>query len=278
MEGPTVTVYLPTKDRWSTASLALESVQQQTYANLEIIVVNDGSRDETSNMLEAAALNDPRIRVFTNREPQGAAAARNIAISQASGVFLTGIDDDDLFSENRVYDLVKSWNPKYSFTFSSDYFRYSNSLMLIKRPRVVNIRRLLFSNCVGNQIFTLTSRLQSVGGFDEAIGFAEDYDLWVTMVKTYGPAKRVNAGWQTIAREQSQSKKSLQSNTWIGYFRLYRKHKKLLTRRGRIVRLLSVMRTRRSKLLVKRSIKWCDWSVMWVAYYGRFDTEVWPKK
>jgi glycosyltransferase involved in cell wall biosynthesis len=269
---------MPTKDRWSKASLALKSVQQQTYANLEIIVVNDGSRDETSIMLEAAALNDPRIRVFTNREPQGAAAARNFAISQARGVYLTGIDDDDLFSENRVYDLVTSWDPKYSFTFSSDYFKYARSLIQVKRPPVVTLRRLLFSNCVGNQIFTLTSRLQSVGGFDEAIGFAEDYDLWVTMVATYGPAKRVNAGWQTIAREVEQSRKSTQSNTWIGYFRLYKKHKKLFTRRTRMVRLLSVMRTKKHNLLVKRSIKWCDWSVMWVAYYGRFDTEVWPKK
>lgn len=104
--NPLVTVYIPTFNRVELLKRAVESVRQQTYQNLEIIIVDDCSNDNTHGYLEEITKRDSRIRYFIKEKNSGACVSRNIAIDNAKGEFITGLDDDDYFLKNRIAEFI----------------------------------------------------------------------------------------------------------------------------------------------------------------------------
>lgn len=90
-----ISIYIPTHNRRKLLERAVKSVQQQTYLNIELIIVDDGSSDSTWDYLNDIA--NKNIRIFKHEQPLGACAARNLAIKHAKGKFITGLDDDDEF-------------------------------------------------------------------------------------------------------------------------------------------------------------------------------------
>ena len=84
----------------------LESIINQTYKNLEIIVVNDGSKDKTLDIIESIAKDDPRIIVI-NQENQGVSAARNNALKGVDGGFVMFVDSDDWLDLDTCEGLIK---------------------------------------------------------------------------------------------------------------------------------------------------------------------------
>jgi succinoglycan biosynthesis protein ExoO len=105
-ERPRVSVLLPAYNAAGTLKAALRSVLEQTLAEIEVIVVDDGSRDGTLAMAKAAALADPRIRVLQSAKNGGAAAARNLALATARGDWLALLDADDSLMPGRLACLV----------------------------------------------------------------------------------------------------------------------------------------------------------------------------
>src|SRR3954451_11064877 len=96
-----VTVVIPTRDRWELLSRhALPAALSQEGVDLEVIVIDDGSTDETSQRL--AGLRDSRIRVIRHDAPQGLPSARNSGIAAASGSWVAFLDDDDLWSPQKL--------------------------------------------------------------------------------------------------------------------------------------------------------------------------------
>lgn len=94
MSNPLVSIVVPTynRDRW--IAEAIESALRQTWSNLEVLVVDDGSTDETSRIVGALARRDERVRCFP-QENRGVSAARNRAIAEARGSFIAFLDSDD---------------------------------------------------------------------------------------------------------------------------------------------------------------------------------------
>ncbi|MEI7640722.1 MAG: glycosyltransferase [bacterium] len=84
----------------------LESIIKQTYENIEIIIIDDGSPDESGAIAEEYALKDKRIKVF-HKENGGVSDTRNFGIVQASGEYVTFVDSDDYVSTNTLYELMK---------------------------------------------------------------------------------------------------------------------------------------------------------------------------
>ena len=84
----------------------LESIINQTYKNLEIIVVNDGSKDKTLDIIESIAKDDPRIIVI-NQENQGVSATRNNALKGVDGDFVMFVDSDDWLDLDTCEVLIK---------------------------------------------------------------------------------------------------------------------------------------------------------------------------
>lgn len=89
----TVSIILPTRNRASMLKRAVKSVLQQTYVDFELIIVSDGSTDETEQVV--AGFEDRRIRFLKHAAARGASAARNTGLTVACGRYIAFLDDDD---------------------------------------------------------------------------------------------------------------------------------------------------------------------------------------
>lgn len=202
-----ISVYIPTHNRSGLLGRAIDSVLNQTYKNTEIIIVDDGSSDDTSIVLESYSSKYNNIIHLKHDVPKGACAARNYAISTAKGKYITGLDDDDEFLPTHLEGLLNAFDENYAFVASS--LLENNGKGLIKRSLdcgIISLDSLLHYNKVGNQVFTLTSRMQKINGFDEAFPAFQDYDTWIRLVYEFGPCKKIEQAtyvWHT-SHEQNR--------------------------------------------------------------------------
>jgi len=197
-EHPLVSVYLPTRNRPALVARAIHSVFAQTYPNLQLVVVDDGSSGETRDVLDKIGEENQSgvpMTVLRLEPAQGACRARNIALEACDGMFATGLDDDDYFLPDRISRLMAAFDAT-SCALVFDGYLLETALqggatrrtrIPLKRP--ARLRDLLKRNIVGNQVLTLTSRLRDVGGFDERLPAWQDYDLWIRLVKAFGEGK-----------------------------------------------------------------------------------------
>jgi len=104
-ERPLVSAIIATYKRASLVSRAIESVRRQAYSNLEIIVVDDGSPDNTESVVRA--IPDERIRYIRHEKNKGLPAGRNTGIRAAKGVFIAFLDDDDEWRVDKIERQLK---------------------------------------------------------------------------------------------------------------------------------------------------------------------------
>lgn len=185
-----VTVYIPTFNRRSMLERAVSSVLSQTYVAVEVIIVDDGSSDGTVEYL--SSVDDHRLHFFVNEVNSGPCVSRNRAIFSAKGKYITGLDDDDEFAPDHIYNLVSSFDEKYSL-ISSSMLQVTISGRVKRNTNLGehNLNGILHYNKLTNQALMLTSRVREVGGFDESLPAMQDYDLWVRMIERYGPALKI---------------------------------------------------------------------------------------
>ena len=189
-KNPLVTVYIPTYNRVELLKRAVESVRNQTHHNLEIIIVDDCSQDSTAEYLEEISQIDPRIRYFLKEKNSGACASRNIAINNAQGEYITGLDDDDVFLPERIASFIE-YSKKYDMDKTILFSGYADinkeltsktKVRLFLEKKIVKQKDLLLRNFIGNQVFVKTSLLRKVGGFDESFEMWQDFDCWYRLL------------------------------------------------------------------------------------------------
>lgn len=182
---PLISVYIPTYNRLELLKRAVQSVQNQTYKNFEIIIVDDNSSDGTQDFLVGLAKVDSRIRYFFKNKNSGACVSRNIAINLAQGELITGLDDDDYFLPHRLEFFLDYWVNKkredsialFTSNIKSEKSNQAKEHSLFSK-KYFKKDDLLFANYVGNQIFTETKTLRQVSGFDESFCMWQDLELW----------------------------------------------------------------------------------------------------
>lgn len=189
--NPLVTVYIPTFNRVELLKRAVESVRQQTHQNLEIIIVDDCSKDGTHEYLEEIAKQDSRIRFFIKEKNSGACVSRNIAIENAKGEFITGLDDDDYFLKERIESFLTQWKVKksdcialyslYKHKVTEDKIK-DNILKKNLRRSFIDRKIILINNVIGNQIFIETVKLRKGGGFDSRLPAWQDFECWYRLL------------------------------------------------------------------------------------------------
>jgi glycosyltransferase involved in cell wall biosynthesis len=194
-----VSIYLPTRNRHALLAHAVRSALAQTYTNIELIVVNDGSTDQTVALLDQAQQNDRRLVPIHLEASVGPSAARNIAIKKARGAFVTGLDDDDEFVSDRIARFVEAWDtisasPPFSCLFAQSVF-VSNGKESVTNDRKdhVQFEDLFYHNYIGNQVFTTKDYLVKAGLFDEKLDAWEDLDLFMRLVQKFGEARLLNS-------------------------------------------------------------------------------------
>lgn len=105
-EKSLVSVIIPTYNRQAMLLRAIESVQKQTYDNLEIIIVDDASIDSTPDVVQSIL--DNRVHYLRSQQNHGGAETRNIGIRYASGEYIAFLDDDDIYLPNKIELLVSA--------------------------------------------------------------------------------------------------------------------------------------------------------------------------
>lgn len=172
---------------------AILSVLEQTYDDFELVIVNDGSTDQTRNILEQFANKANIIHLEKN---QGAAAALNIAASHAKGDWLAVHDSDDISLPTRLEEQVRFMDPQYSAVgtliecingdppvsleklkeIEDDYNHHQTPQDLM------NVRFFGNPNCHGTMMYS-KDLFQRVGGYNPKYKIAYDYDLWMRFMR-----------------------------------------------------------------------------------------------
>lgn len=195
---PLVSVVIPAykAERW--IGETLESVQAQTYRNLEIIVVDDGSPDNLAKLVEARAAEDSRIRLV-RKANGGLSAARNTGIAESGGELVAPIDADDLWRPDKVAKQVARFRDHArAGTEPGFVYCWSNSIdegSRIIRPGAARevfegevFDALVRENFVGNGSSPMFSRraLEAVGGYPEHMTLgSEDWALYLRVAARF---------------------------------------------------------------------------------------------
>lgn len=238
---PKITVYIVTKNRFQLLEKALASVEAQTFRDFEIIVVDDGSVDLTPGFLSVYE-SGVKFRFFRNEVSKGAPAARNKAISEAEGEFITGLDDDDRFHTERLTKLMKAWDDSLSAVSSDDIFVREAKQIVWRKPQNVSFNDLLYRNLIGNQVLTRTEYLREIGGFDENLVAAQDYDLWLRLTEKFGNVRIVREGLQYVNISADNVRISTETGRKWGYYLCYLKHKSKMNKQQRKYHLYNIRR------------------------------------
>lgn len=184
--GPLVSIYLTTKNRRSLLERAVDSILRQTYTNWELIIIDDASTDDTSLFLESLKEKIINLKIIVNDISLGACHCRNKAIAHASGKFITGLDDDDYFKENRLEIFVKNSefleNKLVAMIYSGNYLiTEKTQSTIIHHDPICSARDLLYSNKIGNQIFAKIETLREFP-FDTNFLAWQDLDCWYSIL------------------------------------------------------------------------------------------------
>jgi len=188
-----VSIYIPTHNRVSLLVRAVFSALNQSYKDIEVIVSDDGSSDTTPHVIEQLMKVDSRLRYVRSDIAKGANHARNKAIENATGIYVTGLDDDDFFLPNRIENFVKHYRDDYAFMYSQRKVISSkgerDSQNFVGR---LTLRRLLAKNVVGNQIFARKEMFELIDGYDVSLSAWQDYDCWVRLLLKHDEALGLN--------------------------------------------------------------------------------------
>ena len=180
--GPLVSVLMTTFNSAGSVALAVRSILEQTHRNLELLVVDDGSTDETIPILQALAARDMRIRILVNASNSGTYVAKNRALAEARGAFFTCQDSDDWSHPQRIARHLKlmNENPQLAAT-RSRWFRMSGSTIELRRWR----------NCFAHPSPTSTfcrMRVRDEIGYFNSVRTGADSEHWFRIRSRYGPS------------------------------------------------------------------------------------------
>ncbi|EOT1629834.1 glycosyltransferase [Escherichia coli] len=234
---------------------AILSVFNQTYSKIELIVIDDNSSYEVDLIIkELQEVATPNIKNFIykkNPRNMGANFSRNRGLKHAKGFFITGLDDDDYFKEDRLQILVNHYNKEFSF-ICDNYIIVTgtNNHARFQRECIIDLQSILKENEAGNQILVERERLLSVGGFSIDFKRLQDQDVWTKLIQVYGSARRLNANtyYMDVSHEGVRITKNIKD--YVAYRKYYFKYKNIMYNDTKNYNLFRLMMLRRLKIKI----------------------------
>lgn len=216
---PRFSVVIPAYNAPRTIGAAIRSVLQQNERDLELIVVDDGSKDDTPAVAREAIGDDARGRVV-HQDNQGVAGARNTGIDQARGEFVSFLDNDDLWLPQYLTqmgeELTASANTGMAYTDGYTLDDGTRRIQVVStmynanppehtiEDRTELLLRLIEANFILSSATARRSILLELGGFDTSVTAVDDFDLWLRIIAAGYDARRTRDRL-VIQRERSDS-------------------------------------------------------------------------
>jgi len=191
MERPLVSIVIATHNGEKYIKRAVESALNQSYKNIEIIIVDDGSNDGTGRILSALKNSNSKINIYKNPHNFGFAESLDIGIGKAKGKYIARLDDDDFWSDSQKNEKQINFLEKHS-----DYVLVGSGMTKIDGSGKV-IARFLFpeqdqeiktsilvdNDFVHSAVVFRKDIFEKIGGYDKKFDFFADWDLWLKFGK-----------------------------------------------------------------------------------------------
>ena len=201
-DNPRVSVIIPLFNCQNTIKQAIKSIQNQKMIDIEIVLVNDNSNDDTLKIIENIQINDKRIKLINNKKNMGTLYSRSIGVLTAKGKYLFPLDNDDMFFDDDVFNIV--YNEAYNFNYDivgfktiqaskfkarlsemEDACHMHNNNFTIHKPDLslfgisdngnYNIREVhIWSKCIKNSVYQKGVNSLGRNRYSFFIGWAED--------------------------------------------------------------------------------------------------------
>ena len=185
-----ISIIIPTYNSEKTIKETIASVQKQSFTDWELIIIDDGSEDNTVNVVRE--IDESRLRLFVY-ENGGVSVARNRGIAQSGGDYIAFLDADDLWDVDKLSSQIKALqlNPKAQVAYSWTNYIDESGKLLFSGPRFSYqgnvLKQLLQRNFLLNASNILLRRdaLKLVPGFDPEFTYAADWDFYLRLAKNF---------------------------------------------------------------------------------------------
>lgn len=183
---PLISVILPVYNASKFLAESIKSMLEQTFTNFELIIINDGSTDNSQSIIES--FDDKRIRFF-QKPNTGLIDSLNLAVAHSRGSWIARMDADDISSPNRLEEQIKFIDSGVAVIGTQAILIDENGKIYGKTKFATNPDEILLnlqkhiSNVVHPSVLINKTLLLKVGGYDPKMHVAEDYDLWLRISK-----------------------------------------------------------------------------------------------
>lgn len=202
----TSAVVIPTKNRGGLIARAIESALHQTLPVDEVVVVDDGSTDDTLAIVGDLSRADRRVRLIQLERSGGAAKARNIGVAETKADWICFLDSDDAWSldKHAAQREAISSRPDAVASFTGLRYAYSEHSFDVPAPSEVSALALRGGNVVGSTSSAMIRRatFDAVGGFDQDLPSCQDWDLWMKL-RAQGSFAMVSTPLVTFTQDSS---------------------------------------------------------------------------
>jgi glycosyltransferase involved in cell wall biosynthesis len=245
-ETPLVTVIIPVHNRSHLIGRAIQSVINQTYDAIELLVVDDGSTDTLNEVLNQ--LHDDRITCL-HQSHLGPSAARNNGFAASKGEYVHFLDSDDYFLNTNISRKVKELtdHPQAGWVFSDCFFLCGGDVKPIEKNKNIaklrnrlfktsNVFRMLLKHYFVNMDTVIMRRecIESIGGFDETLPSFEDMDFFYRLAQRY-QARFIDEPLVTVSHQEPDSLTGDLNLFYSGKIQVIRKMRQLFPEETRRV-------------------------------------------
>jgi len=181
---PKVSIIIPCYNQGKYVAEAINSALRQTFKDIEIVCVNDGSTDNSAEIIKSFADKYKNFVFFNNEENKGVIYSRNFAIENCNGTYILPLDADDIIAPTYVEKAVKILdnNPNIGIVYCKakifgNYDKYWNL-------KPFNKSDILYENCIFCSALFRKSDFLKIGGYNDNMKYGcEDYDLWLSFIE-----------------------------------------------------------------------------------------------
>jgi len=228
METPLVSIITPSFNSEKFIASTIRSVQDQTYSNWELLIVDDCSTDNTERIVADFTQNDNRIKFYKLTKNSGPGVARNQAVQMAGGKFIAFLDSDDVWKPEKLSkqtNYLISNNLPFTFSFYDCIDEEGNPInKRVEAPKTLTYFQLFFCNFVGN----LTG-IYDVDYFGKipisGIRKRQDWMVWLTVLKKIRKAKPIpeSLAFYRVRKDSISASKFLLLQHNFTVYRLFHK-------------------------------------------------------
>lgn len=242
--SPAISIVLPTFNGSRFLDQAIQSCHDQTFQNWELVIVDDASTDNTSQIIHQWQLQDRRIRSFRHETNRRLPAALNTGFNQARGAFLSWTSDDNCFRPTALEMLMAFLNDRTDVDFVyADYSQFDEEGRVSERISNPSSENLIYCNCIGPCFLYRREVYNRIGNFAEDCFLAEDYEYWLRIATRFHLAALNEDLYLYRNHSNSLTAQHQQRAYWIGRQALSRYLSRLpwvsASTRARIYRVLA---------------------------------------